>query len=73
MINYETILSAFDDKETLLKWLQKVEKALTNSTLTSVDCVNVDDSHIKFTFNFADGSTIDTPQVYVKQIGRAHV
>lgn len=66
MINYETILSAFDDKETLLKWLQKVEKALTDSTLTSVDCVNVDDAHIKFTFNFADGSTIDTPQVYVK-------
>ena len=66
MINYETILSAFDDKETLLKWLQKVEKALTDSTLTSVDCVNVDDSHIKFTFNFADGSIINTPQVYVK-------
>ena len=66
MINYDTILSAFDDKETLLKWLQKVEKALTDSTLTSVDCVNVDDSHIKFTFNFADGSKIDTPEVYVK-------
>lgn len=66
MINYETILSAFDDKETLLKWLQKVEKALTDSTLTSVDCVNVDDSHIKFNFNFADGSKIDTPNVYVK-------
>lgn len=66
MINYDTILSAFDDKETLLKWLQKVEKALTDSTLTSVDCVNVDDSHIKFAFNFADGSTIDTPDVYVK-------
>lgn len=66
MINYDTILSAFDDKETLLKWLQKVEKALTDSTLTSVDCVNVDDSHIKFTFNFADGSTIDTPSAYVK-------
>lgn len=66
MINYDTILSAFDDKETLLKWLQKVEKALTDSTLTSVDCVNVDDAHIKFTFNFADGSTIDTPEVYVK-------
>lgn len=66
MINYETILSAFDDKETLLKWLQKVEKALTDSTLTSVDCVNVDDAYIKFTFNFADGSTIDTPEVYVK-------
>lgn len=66
MIKYDTILSAFDDKETLLKWLQKVEKALTDSTLTSVDCVNVDDAHIKFTFNFADGSTIDTPDVYVK-------
>lgn len=66
MINYETILSAFNDKETLLKWLQKVEKALAESTLTSVACVNVDDTHIKFTFNFADGTKIDTPQVYVK-------
>lgn len=66
MINYETILSAFNDKETLLKWLQKVEKALAESTLTTVDCVNVDESHIKFTFNFADGTKIDTPQVYVK-------
>lgn len=66
MINYDTILSAFDGKPTLLQWLQKVEKALTDSTLTSVDCVNVDDAHIKFTFNFADGSTIDTPEVYVK-------
>lgn len=66
MINYETILSAFDNKETLLKWLQKVEKALAESTITTVDCVNVDDSHIKFTFNFADGTKIDTPQVYVK-------
>ncbi|WP_428046181.1 hypothetical protein [Candidatus Avelusimicrobium fimicolum] len=43
-----------------------MEKALTDSTLTSVDCVNVDDSHIKFTFNFADGSAIDTPEAYVK-------
>ena len=66
MINYETILSAFDDKETLLKWLQKVEKALAESTLTSVDCVNVNENYIKFTFNFADGTKIDTPQVYVK-------
>ena len=66
MINYETILSAFDDKDTLLKWLQKVEKALSKSTLTTVDCVNVNENYIKFTFNFADGTKIDTPQVYVK-------
>lgn len=66
MINYETILSAFNDKETLLKWLQKVEKALAESTLTTVDCVNVNENYIKFTFNFADGTKIDTPQVYVK-------
>lgn len=66
MLNYESILSAFDDKETLLKWLQKVEKALAESTLTTVDCVNVNENYIKFTFNFADGTKIDTPQVYVK-------
>ena len=66
MINYETILSAFADKETLLKWLQKVEKALAESTLSTGDCVNVNENYIKFTFNFADGTKIDTPQVYVK-------
>ena len=58
MINYETILSAFDDKETLLKWLQKVEKALAESTLTTVDCVNVDETHIKFTFKILTKSTM---------------
>lgn len=66
MISYDTILSAFDDRETLLKWLKKVEQTLAESTLTGVDCKNIDDSHIKFTFIFADGTKIETPNVYVK-------
>ena len=36
MINIETLLSSFDERGTLLKWLKAVEKALNEATLTSV-------------------------------------
>ena len=31
MINWQTILSSFDDKPTLMQWLKMVEKALQNA------------------------------------------
>lgn len=33
MINYDSILSAFDGKPTLLQWLKMVKKALDESVL----------------------------------------
>lgn len=58
MIKKSTILSAYDERLTLAQWLQKVEKALKDSVLVSVDAENVDETHAVFTFNFEDGSKI---------------
>ena len=60
MINYETILSLFDDKLTLLQYLTKIEEALKNEQLTDITVTQTDASHVYFTFVFEDGSTIDT-------------
>ena len=61
MINYETILSLFDDKLTLLQYLTKIDEALKNEQLTDITVTQTDASHVYFTFVFEDGSTIDTP------------
>lgn len=63
MISWESILSVFDTKGTLLKWLQKLEKALNNAVLRSVSVNTVSTGVITLTFNFADGTTIVTPQI----------
>ena len=63
MIKRSTILSAYDERLTLAQWLQKVEKALKDSVLVSVDAENVDETHAVFTFNFEDGSKIISPAV----------
>lgn len=62
MINKNTILSAFDDKGTLLKWLKKVEKALKESVLTSVEVIKVTDTRAIIKFIFADSTSITTPE-----------
>ena len=67
MINYETILSLFDDKLTLLEYLTKIEQALQNEKLTNITVTQTDASHVYFTFVFEDGSTIDTPTFTLPQ------
>ena len=67
MISWESILSVFNTKGTLLKWLQKLEKALKDGVLLSVTVNTVSEGVITLTFNFADGSTITTPQIDIPQ------
>lgn len=62
MINYDSILSAFDGKPTLLQWLKMVKKALDESVLKNVD-ITQNGNNIAFTFNFEDGTSIRTPEV----------
>lgn len=62
MINYDSILSAFDGKPTLLQWLKMVKKALDESILKSVD-ITQNGEKVVFTFNFEDGTSISTPEV----------
>lgn len=61
MINYETILSSYDDKLTLMQWLKKVEDALKNASLSSVTIAQPADNQAIMTFVFADGSSIASP------------
>ncbi len=62
MINYDSILSAFDGKPTLLQWLKLVKKALDESVLKDIT-VSQDGANVIFTFNFEDGTSISTPSV----------
>ena len=62
MINYNSILSAFDGKPTLLQWLKMVKKALDESILKNVG-ITQSGEKVVFTFNFEDGTSISTPEV----------
>lgn len=62
-INLKTLLSTFNEKGTLLKWLQQLEKALAQSVLESVTVTTSTAGSAVFSFNFADGTAIETPPV----------
>ena len=62
MINYDSILSAFDGKPTLLQWLKLVKKSLDESVLKDIT-VSQDGASAVFTFNFEDGTSLSTPAV----------
>lgn len=62
MINYDSILSAFDGKPTLLQWLKMVKKALDESILKNIN-ITQNGQKVVFTFNFEDGTSISTPEV----------
>lgn len=63
MININTIISSFDKEGTLLKWLKKVENALKNASLKTVETVTIDDTSFKLKFVFADDSFLTSPTI----------
>ena len=62
MINYDSILRAFDGKPPLLQWLKMVKKALDESILKNVD-ITQNGEKVVCSFNFEDGTSISTPEV----------
>lgn len=62
MIKHETILSSFDDKLTLLQWLQKTEKALSESTLNNF-VLTAENRQLTAALSFADGSIVTSNSV----------
>ena len=69
MINWQSILSSFDDKPTLLEWLKKVQKALNESALTTVTVTQEKTGRVNsitLTFNFQDGTKIVAPAFTVQ-------
>ena len=63
MINWESIISAFNEDGTLLKWLKTVNKALNEATLTGVTAQNTSETTATITFTFADGTSQTTPPI----------
>ena len=63
MFNIKTLLSVFNEKGTLLKWLQKVEEALKNDTLSGVTITQPTDTTAILTFTFKDGSTLESDTI----------
>lgn len=65
MIKKETILSVFDKKLTLLEYLKEIKKGLEDSAIESFSCDQVDETHVKFALNFADGTAYETDAIEV--------
>lgn len=62
MINWDSILSAFDEKGTLMKWLKKIETASKGSVITNVEPIQ-NDTQLELKFNFEDGTSITSPAI----------
>lgn len=67
MINYDTIISAYKDRPTLMQWLKKVEKALNDVSATSFSVVKKGNATISFKIDFADGSSLESGDIILQQ------
>lgn len=67
MLNYDTLLSNYDDRLTLLEYLKKVEAALADASATSFSVTKTGNATIKFVLTFADGSTLESPEIVLQQ------
>lgn len=63
MININTILSSFDEKGTLLKWLKKTNDTLKNASLKSVETIQPTATTLQLKFIFADDSSLISPPI----------
>ena len=67
MLNYETLLSNYDDRLTLLEYLKKVEAALADASASSFSVTKTGNATLKFVLTFADGSTLESPEIVLQQ------
>lgn len=58
MFNINTLLSTFDRKGTLMKWLKELTEMLQKSALTGVSVEQTSQTKAVLKFNFEDGSVI---------------
>lgn len=67
MLNYETILSSYDDKLTLMQWLKKVEAALNDASAVSFKVNKKGDATLTFSIVFEDGSELESGEIVLQQ------
>ena len=68
MISWQSIMSVFNTKGTLLKWLKTLDQSLKDGVLETVTVNNVSEGVITLSFNFADGSVITTPNIDIPHV-----
>ena len=59
-INWQTIISSFDDPLTLLQWLKKIVEEQGSQTITSLSIEAVDAGVVKFVITMENGDTIES-------------
>ena len=67
MLNYETLLSSYDDKLTLMQWLKKVEAALKDASAVSFKVNKKGNATLTFSIVFEDGSEIESGEIVLQQ------
>lgn len=74
MINKDTILSVYTDKQTLLEYLTAIEKALNKAVLVSADIVDEGSNKCHFVFTFEDDTKVITPTIeFIKPVKAATI
>lgn len=67
MLNYDTILSNYDDKLTLMQWLKKVEAALKDASAKAFNVNKKGNATISFEIVFEDGSKLESGDIVLQQ------
>ena len=67
MLNYETLLSNYDDKLTLMQWLKKVEAALKDASATAFVVNKKGNATISFEIDFEDGTKLESGDIILQQ------
>ena len=67
MLNYETLLSSYDDKLTLMQWLKKVEDALKDASAVGFSVINKANATISFQIDFEDGTSLESGDIVLQQ------
>lgn len=67
MLNYETILSSYDDKITLMQWLKKVEEALKSASATAFKVNKKGEATLTFEIDFEDGTKLESGEIVLQQ------
>ena len=67
MLNYETLLSSYDDKLTLMQWLKKVEEALKDASAVAFKVNQRGNATLTFSVEFEDGSELETGPIVLQQ------
>lgn len=73
MLNYETLLSSYDDRLTLMQWLKKVEGALKDASAVSFNVNDRGDANYTFSVVFEDGSQIESNPISLPQFENAYI